>query len=279
MRCRYREKIYKTGDYLEAEIYPVFHQGGGKSRRRAKYKPTSAMQARLNQRRAERALTRLLNLNFCDDDIEMTLTFTDEYLPDEYEEAVKAANNYLRRVKRLRARLGLSALKFVLVPGGGRYHFHIIMNGGLTRDELEKLWKLGYANSKRLKFSMGGIAGLAHYISNQLGEDAYGGDDLFGGMAIDEGTGEVTEERIRRKGARRWTCSKNLQRPEPETRDGRISAARVEELCTVDAESRKAYEKLYPGYSFSSAKGYYNPENGGYYIQIIMKKCKTKMKD
>jgi hypothetical protein len=66
MRCRYREKIYKCGEYLEADIYPVFHQGGGKSRRKARYKPTSAMQARLNQRRAERELTRLLNENFTD---------------------------------------------------------------------------------------------------------------------------------------------------------------------------------------------------------------------
>lgn len=278
MRCRYREKVYKTGDYLEAEIYPVFHQGGGKSRRKARYKPTSAMQARLNQRRAERELTRLLNENFKDEDYELTLTFTDEYLPEVYENALRMAVNYMRRVKRLYAKYGIKDLKYVIVPGGGRYHFHIVMTGGVSREELEKLWKLGYANSKRLKFAVGGVAGLAHYIANQLKEDEYGGEDLFGGMNIDEETGEVTEERIRKKGARRWSCSKNLVRPEPEVKDGRISQARVEELCTVDAESRAAYEKLYPGYTFESAKGYYNPENGGYYIQVIMKKRKDRGK-
>jgi hypothetical protein len=276
MRCRYREKVYKTGDYLEAEIYPVFHQGGGKSRRKARYKPTSAMQARLNQRRAERELTRLLNENFKDEDYELTLTFTDEYLPEVYENALRMAVNYMRRVKRLYAKYGIKDLKYVIVPGGGRYHFHIVMTGGVSREELEKLWKLGYANSKRLKFAVGGVAGLAHYIANQLKEDEYGGEDLFGGMDIDEETGEVTEERIRKKGARRWSCSKNLVRPEPEVKDGRISQARVEELCTIDANSRSAYEKLYPGYTFESAKGYYNPENGGYYIQIIMKKRKDR---
>lgn len=271
MRCRYREKIYKTGEYLEAEIYPVFHQGGGKSRRKARYKPTSAMQARLNQRRSERELARLLNENFKDEDYELTLTFTDEYLPEVYEDALRMAVNYMRRVKRLYTKKGITDLKYVIVPGGGRYHFHIVMTGGVSREALEKLWKLGYANSKRLKFAVGGVAGLAYYIANQLKEDEYGGEDLFGGMDIDEKTGEVTEERIRKKGARRWSCSKNLVRPEPEVRDGRISQSRVEELCTVDAESRTAYEKLYPGYSFSSAKGYYNPENGGYYLQIIMR--------
>jgi hypothetical protein len=278
MRCRYREKIYKTGEYLEAEIYPVFHQGGGKSRRKARYKPTSAMQARLNQRRAERELTRLLNENFKDEDYELTLTFTDEYLPEVYDDALRMAVNYMRRVKRLYTKKGITDLKYVIVPGGGRYHFHIVMTGGVSRGELEKLWKLGYANSKRLKFAAGGIAGLAHYIANQFKDDEYGGEDLFGGMNIDEETGEVTEERVRKKGARRWSCSKNLVRPEPETRDGRISQSRVEELATVDLESRSAYEKLYPGYTFESAKGYYNPENGGYYIQVMMKKTRTANK-
>lgn len=270
MRCRYRERVYKTGDYLEAEIYPVFHDGRGKSRRRARYKPTSAMQVRLNQRRAERELTRLLNANFTPEDIEITLTFTDDTLPEEYTDAYKLCVNYLRRVKRLYSRRLDKDIKYVIVPGGGRYHFHVVLTGGISRDELERMWGHGYANSKRLKFTAGGVAGLAYYIANQL-TTPDNGEDLFGGMAIDEETGEVTDERIRKKGARRWSCSKNLTRPEPETRDGRISAARVEELCTVDAESRTAYERLYPGYVFSSAKGYYNPENGGYYLQIIMR--------
>lgn len=278
MRCRYREKIYKCGEYLEAEIYPVFHQGGGRSRRKARYKPTSAMQARLNQRRAERELTRILNENFRDEDYEMTLTFTDEHLPEVYEDALRLAANYMRRVKRLYAKRGIKNLKYVIIPGGGRFHFHIVMTGGVSREELEKLWRLGYANSKRLKFCQGGIAGLAHYIANQFINDEFDGEDLFGGMDIDEETGEVTERRVRKKGARRWSCSKNLVRPEPETRDGRISQSRVEELATVDLESRSAYEKLYPGYIFESAKGYYNPENGGYYIQVMMKKARTANK-
>lgn len=277
MRCRYREKVYKCGEYLEAEIFPVFHAGGGKSRRRARYKPTSAMQARLNQRRAERELTRLLNENFSGSDIEVTLTYTDEHLPERYDSAYKDAVNYIRRAKRLYARhgIGIKEFKYVIVPGGGRYHFHIVMTGGVDRDELERLWGYGYANSKRLKFSEGGVAGLAHYIANQLSENAYEGEDLFGGMDIDTETGEITENRVRKKGARRWSCSKNLVRPAPEVREGRISSRRAEELATVDSDSRTAYERLYPGYTLSSAKGYYNPENGGYYIQVMMRKMRN----
>ncbi len=279
MRCRYREKIYKCGDYLESEIYPVFNTVGGKTRRRAKYKETSAMQARLNQRHAERQLTRLLNDNFTDGDIEMTLTYTDEHLPTDEESSARDAQNYMRRVRRLYKRKGVSDFKYIIVPGGGRYHFHIVMSGGVSREELEALWKKGYANSKRLKFSIAGLAGLAHYIANQMSEYTDFLEDLFSGYNIDEETGEVTEieeSGVRRKKyRRRFSCSKNLKRPIPDVRDGRVSQQRVEELATVDIENREAFEKLYPGYSYSYAKGYYNPENGGYYIQIIMYKRKT----
>lgn len=279
MRCRYREKIYRTGEYLEVDIFPVFHKGGTGSRRKAKYKPTSAMQARLNQRRAEEALTRLLNENFTDDDIEITLTYDDEHLPSDCDKAFRDADNYIRRVKRLRGKRGLSELKFCKVLGGGRFHFHIVMSGGIDRDELERMWGLGYANSKRLKFSSGGVAGLAHYIANQLdASDEFGGEDLFSLYDIDVETGEATEKpRERKKGQRRWSCSKNLRRPAPEIREGRISAGKVEELATFDAESRAVYEKLYPGYEFVSARPYYNPENGGYYLQVRMRSIKRRI--
>lgn len=279
MRCRYREKIYRCGDYFESEIFPVFHKGGGKIHRRSKYKPTSAMQARLNQRRAEEALTRILNENFTENDIEITLTYADEYLPKDYEKAIRDADNYIRRVKRLRQKRGLEAIRFVRVPGGGRYHFHIVMSGGIDRDELEQMWGYGYANSKRLKFSRGSIGGLAHYDASQLDEgDAYGGEDLFSLYDIDEETGEATEKaRERKKGQKRWSCSKNLRRPKPEIREGRISAARVEELATVDSLSRTAFEKLYPGYSFNTCEPYYNPENGGYYLRVRM--YRTRQRD
>ena len=125
MRRRYREKIYKCGEYLEVDIFPV--TDGAKApatKRKSRYKPTSAVQARLNQRNAERALTRLLNANFTSEDISVTLTYNSDELPDTYEQAERDAKNFLRRVKRLRAKLGLPELKYVLIPGGGRYHFH-----------------------------------------------------------------------------------------------------------------------------------------------------------
>ena len=103
---------------------------------------------------------------------------------------------------------------------------------------------------------------------------------------VDEETGEVKEKDTssdsqashlplkgkakRAKGKRRYSCSKNIVRPVAEERDGEITSSKVEELATVDSGSRRAFEKMYPGYCFSDCKPCYNNENGGYYLQVKM---------
>lgn len=273
MRKKYREKIYRCGDYLDVDIFPVFAQSNRK--RRAKYKPTSAMQEKLNQRHAEQELSRILNANFTSKDISATLTYDRASLPTDREEAMRDVRNFLRRVKRLRARLGLPEMKYVLIPGGGRFHFHVPMSGGIPAEELAKLWNKGYCNVIRFRFNENGLEGHAKYVANQYDEDLFDGEDLLSGYDLDEETGELTERdgnKVRRKGARRYICSKNIVRPEAEVREGKISAAKVEELATVDSASRGAFEKLYPGYSFSECVPYYNEENGGYYLRVKMYK-------
>lgn len=280
MRRKYREKAYKCGEYLEVDVYPVFEVSGGKRTRRAKYKPTSAMQARLNQKHAERELVRILNDNFTERDISVTLTFRNGCLPDTYEDAERLAKNFLRRLKRLRAKMGLPEMKYVLIPGGGRYHFHIPMSGGVDAVTIAKLWGLGYCNVIHFQFNENGIEGHARYVAKQYEEDEYGGGDLFSGFDVDFDTGEVEELSVedkgvrgkRPRGKRRYSCSKNIVRPEPECRDGRISAARAEELATVESGSRFVFEKLYPGYIFSECRAMYNEENGGYYLEVRMYK-------
>ena len=309
MRRTYREKIYRCGDYIDVQVFPVFNKGNTRRKRRSK--PTSEMQAKLNQKNAERALIRLLNANFTEDDISATLTFRDEFLPESYEEAERMAKNFLRRVKRLRAKKGLDEIKYIMIPGPGRFHFHIPMSGGLTDKELQALWPYGYLNCIHFEFNESGLEGHARYVAKQYEEDQYGGEDLFSMYEVDEETGEVssknqlitdfdvanaqkqgaeydkcTEEENatmfqegkkkakqagkanRAKGKRRYNCSRNIVRPEAEEKDGRISAAKVEELATVDSASRAAFEKLYPGYCLADCKPYYNEENGGYYLEI-----------
>lgn len=246
MRCLYRERRYVCGDYLEVNIFPVYRTAGA---RRRKAKPTSEIQARLNEINAEQRLIRILHANFTNHDIELHLTYRDENLPETREQAMKDAQNFMRRVKRARAKLELPELKYVIVAEGGingtRFHFHVTMSGGMDRSEIERLWGYGYANTKQLQFTENGIEGLARYITKQFRTHK---DEL--------------------PFRKRWTGSRNLIIPEPQDRDGRLPQKKVKELATIESESREPFEKLYQGYYLAECKPFYNEVNGGYYLHI-----------
>lgn len=253
MRCLYRERRYVCGDYLEVDLFPVFKPQKTRGR---KAKPTSDVMQKLNEHNAEEKLIRLLNANFTGEDYEVHLTYIDEKLPDTDDKARRDIQNYIRRVKLLRQRLGLPPLKYIAVQEGGngkRYHFHVTMSGGIDRDQIEELWGFGYANCRRLQFNENGVEGLARYVTKQFRAKK--------------------EELAFRK---RWTSSKNLIHPQPKDRDGRISSRRVEELATIDSENRTAWEKMYPGYFFSKSRPFYNEMNGGYYLHVKLYKIGTR---
>ena len=254
MRCLYRERRYVCGDYLEVDVFPVFRKQEGRGPRA---KPTSEVMARLNEHNAEQKLIRILNANFTKDDVEIHLTYSDDNLPETPDEVKRDAQSFLRRVKRLRRRLGLDELKYVVVPSGGfegpRFHLHITMNGGIDRSLLEELWGYGYANSKKLQFNENGVEGLARYVARQF--SAHKGELPFG---------------------KRWTASRNLVIPPPRDRDGRLSQKKVKELATLDVERCIPFEALYPGYRLSEVRPFYNEVNGGYYLCIKMYRTSTR---
>lgn len=236
MRTTYREKRYACGEYLDVYIYPVFSQIS-KTGRRGKRRASSEAQKKLNQRHREEKLVRLLHANFTPDDLEIHLTY--ETQPESPEEAARLVRNFIRRVQRARKKQGLTPLKYIDVTErgskNGRYHHHVTLSGGMDRDELESLWGLGYANSRRLQFTESGLAGLGHYIvKDPVGKKA-------------------------------WNASKNLIDPEPKTRDGRISGRQADELAK-DTTNNAEFEKLYPGYFLSEAGAWHNDINGGRYI-------------
>lgn len=234
MRKTYqREKQHICGEYLDVYLYPVFKRPGQRAKRA---NPTTATQASLNQRHAEERVTRLLHANFTPEDLELGLSY--EINPESDEEATRLARNFLRRLKRLRQKLGLSPLKYICVTEKskrGRYHHHVTVNGGIDRDVIENLWGLGYANTRRLQFTETGLAGLGRYI---------------------------VKEPI---GGKRWNASKNLIDPEPITNDMRISRRTAEELAK-DPTDREPWERLYPEYIFAESSAFHNDTNGGVYL-------------
>lgn len=247
MRCLYREKKYVCGEYLEVDIFPVFKYQGSRKKRA---KPTTAVQKKLNQHNAENKLIRLLNANFTEDDLRFDLTYAPDNLPTSDEYAQKQLQNYIRRLKRFRDKIGLPPLKYVAVTEKsekGRYHHHLVINGGVSLKDLARLWARGYTQAKPLQFDEFGIVGIAKYLVKE---------PILG---------------------KRWNASKNLIQPQAKERDGRISARKVQELCGL-TDDRREFEKLYDGYLLAEAKPFYNEYNGGYYLCVRMYRDKKAKK-
>lgn len=246
MRSLYRERKHFCGEYLEVDIFPVFEYQRGRSKKR---KPTSETQKKLNQRNAERKLIRLLNTNFTKQDIRFDLTYDSEHYPATPEEAQREMQNFLRRVKRYRKKNGLPELKYVAVTEIGkknaRYHHHLIMNGGISINDLAEIWGRGYTTAKPLQFDEQGITGIAKYLIKE---------PILG---------------------KRWNASRNLEKPKISERDGRLSQKKIKEWHNSGADNRAEIEKAYEGYYLSEVKPYYNEINGGYYITVLMYKKPT----
>ena len=236
-----REQVFVCGDYLDGDIYPVFQPPG---KRRKKCKPTSEIQARLNQKHAERSLTRIVHTNFTPDDYALHLTYHDT--PQTEDEAKRLVRNYLRALRRRYAALGLT-FKYVLSTEygkkGGRIHHHLILSGGFDRDEIERMWEYGYANTKRLQFREDGVTGLSHYIAKE------------------------------RKGAKRWSGSRNLEKPACAQYDGRVTMEELDALAGEDEGAVQQWlEERFPDFEAVCCDPYRNNINRGVYIHFEMRR-------
>ena len=244
MRCLYREKKHFCGDYLEVDVFPVFEYQRGRSKKR---KPTSETMKKLNQRNAERKLIRLLNTNFTKEDIRFDLTYDSEHCPASPEDAQREMQNFLRRVKRYRAKNGLPELKYIAVTEvgskSGRIHHHIVMSGGISINELADIWGRGYTSAKALQPDEQGLSGIGKYL--------------------------IKDTPILSK---RWSASRNLEQPKVSERDGRLPQYKVKKWHDSGYDNREEIEAAYEGYALSEVKPYFNEINGGYYLTVLMYK-------
>lgn len=239
-----REQVYVCGEYMDADIYPVFQKPGA---RRKRCRPTSEIQTKLNQRNAEKKLTRLVHNNFTENDIALHLTYRNGEEPVDEADAMRVLGNFIKRLKRRYKKAG-KELKYISCTEygkkTGRVHHHLIINGGYDRDEIEKLWGKGYANSKRLQFEEDGVTGLARYIAK---------DKHF---------------------FKRWNQSRNLVIPEPAQYDGQLSMDDIAEIKEA-IESKNAYqyfEERYPDFELVEAVYTQNNINRGIYIHFEMRR-------
>ena len=120
-----------------------------------------------NFKNAVLMLNRLINCNFTHLDIFITLSYTDDNLPESYEEAMKNLKNFLRRVKHYLKKNNLPALKYIAITEykNQRANHHIVLKN-MSLDVLEALWQKGWVNMKRM-YSQDDFRGLANYLTKE----------------------------------------------------------------------------------------------------------------
>lgn len=246
---RYRAKTIKSGDVLEVEVYPIWNTQN--EVRRARRAATREAQKNLNDKNARKKLVRKINANFTEEDLCITLTYRDT-VPDE-EQARRDIRNYIRRVRDFRRKNGLPEMKYVYViefTGDGgrtkkRVHHHVIMSS-MDRDEAEKIWGKGWANTRRLQPDDYGLEALARYIVKEP------------------------------NGGKRWCASRNLLEPKITTADTKLSKRQAERMAQdMDEAAPLIFSKAYPEYDFNDCEIHRSKYVAGAYIYCRMHKRKT----
>lgn len=243
MQCKYREKLIYAGDMIFGSVYPVYRKAGI---RRGKYRETSEIQKKLNERKSRERLTWTIHTNFGKGDIALHMSYADTNLPETEEQMERDTKNYIRRIGRLYRKAGI-CLKYVYVTEyseNGRPHVHMILSGGVDRDTLENAWGLGYCNADRLQFNECGVIDLSRYMMKQE----------------------------RAKGRRRYCTSRNLDKPVERTNVHTWSRKQLEEIADA-GNPHKRFADTYPGYWLSEFPNVEkNGVNGGVYMTFTMHK-------
>lgn len=222
----YKTRTIRCGDAVEVEAYPVYSRAyPDASRAKERIRSTRAMQV-CNDRRAENHFRRKAENNFSRNDYFLTLTY--KGTAPTMEQARKDFVNYIRRVNRARAKKGLGRCKYMAVieagNRNGRAHHHILMEGGLSREELEDIWGKGYANCDRLVLSHDGLKAVCKYMLKAAG----------------------TEQRT--KDQKRWMCSRNLKEPRTTESVHRVTKRQAARIAQdADLQGELIMRKLYPG--------------------------------
>lgn len=247
-RVIYATKEIRSGDQLELEIYPEF------PRSQISRIPTEAMKARnrrarqnLNEKNSRKMCERVINCNFTNRDIWATFTYDEENVPGSMEEAARNMQNYIRRLNAFRKKKGLPNARYVYtteLSPKGRYHHHIVLDGDLSLDDVERIWTKGSRSQvRRLSKDKDGLTGMAMYITKE-----------------------------KAKGKKRWTSSRGLEKPKETVNHYKFSKKDVQRAAANADSIREKMDRLYgpQGYAFSRVQVTYNKVNGGLYVYARM---------
>ena len=252
----YIEAITKAGETIEIERYFSSRYKKQGIKRSDKVKPTKAEQKKVNTRIAEKKLRRLINANYGYGDWHINMGYIRKtgITPRSKEEMQRDIEVLLRGLRSEYKKAGL-ILKYIHVmeigEKGARHH-HLIINRGIDCKKIQECWNKAYTEKSTIHFTpldnSGNYAKLANYLIKYT-------DKTVG-----------TENALQGK---RWNCSKNLVRPEPQIK------------IISNREWYRAEPKELKGYYVdkdSVVSGVHSPEYYGYgfFRYTLVKHGKTK---
>ena len=253
----YRRKTTVSGPRIDAEVIPVYGRDMRGALRKAKKNQTREAQQKANDKRSRLRFIQIIEANFTDEDLAIGLDYEGEAPTPERID--KDLDNFFAKIRRRRRAKGLPELKYAAAIGGDempapgysgkRPHVHIIMLGGLDRDEIEKLWGHGHANTHRLQPRDEGLGGIAVYFTKQI------------------------QDRPRKKGTKKYRTSRNLIHPVPRGRDAKMTNSRVRRIAyDFKNQAKPIMEKLYPGYQLQEVHVNYSDIVPGVYIRCVLRR-------
>lgn len=249
----YATKEVRSGEQLEVEVYPEFTkaqmqdippEGLKKKDRSAQYN--------LNEKNSQKQCERTINENFGERDIWATFTYSEDNMPADMKQAKKDMQNYIKRLNYFRKKMGMPKARYVYVTecsDKGRWHHHIVLDGDMDMDTVERLWKLGKRNEvRRLHKDENGLVGMAKYITKQKQQKG--------------------------KYQKSWTPSKGLRKPKEKVNHYKFPQKAVEAVVQGRESMEDRLAKWYgkDGYIFTSFEIRYNSHNRRFYIYARMRR-------
>jgi hypothetical protein len=246
----YLRRTIISGKMVEVEIYPIWKCRNDVPRN--KRGESREVQKKLNEKNARKKTVRLINANFVKEDLYITLTYKDGYLPDE-KRARKDIQNYIARLKRWRKRNGITEpLKYIYSIGfendpehskKNRIHHHLIINK-MDRDIAENLWGKGRAESRRLQPDDFQFEGVGRYIASQ--------------------------------GRERISYSTNLKKPIEKKDRTTLTRRKAENLARDQNGYKDYFENKYKDCIYLDCSTYQSDEFPGVYFYARLKKKEVK---
>lgn len=242
----YVVKTIKSGYMVEKEIYPVWKCKNDVPRSEKNTKSRKA-QEKLNKKNKIKEIIRLVNTNFNNGDLYITLSYRGN-APDK-ERAKKDVDNYLKKIRRWwKKNKPNEEFKYISVidfvddlekSKRTRIHHHLIISA-MDRDIAEEKWGLGTANANRLQADELKFEKVARYIASQ------------------------SKTRIGH--------SANLKKPVVTINRTTLTRRKAEEIAINENCHKEFFENKYKDLYFIDSKTYISDEFSGIYIYTKMRK-------